>query len=306
MISAKKIEKIYNSLINKEIDKNDAINQLIVSIIKYPQFYGLEKLDKEILHEIIETLLIKIDSVLKNYDKSRNSKFTTYFQMYVRFIYQSWKKKFVKEKIKNTIIHNLNTKELYEREEENLFNPERNLESLINDSNNSINYSGENNKTYNRKELDIEFLIIALKSSYIISEGQINEISKIAKISINELTKLIEKVNKKLSYRKNQKTILEGRINKDFFKLQEIKMKISLNDNDIIEKEMLEKKFNRIKKRRDSNISKLNSIKLVPSDKDIGDILNVSPAKVRYYLRKNYRIYNIKSTNPRSANKKCL
>ena len=35
-------------------------------------------------------------------------------------------------------------------------------------------------------------------------------------------------------------------------------------------------------------------MKLVPSDKDIGEILNLSPSKVRYYLRKNYRIYNIK------------
>ena len=51
MINSQMIENIYNSLINKEIDKTEATNQLILTIIKNPQFYSLEKLNKEYLHE---------------------------------------------------------------------------------------------------------------------------------------------------------------------------------------------------------------------------------------------------------------
>ncbi len=63
-----------------------------------------------------------------------------------------------------------------------------------------------------------------------------------------------------------------------------------------VQKEFLEKKINHIKCRRSKNIERYKKIKLVPSDKDIGIILNLSPARIRYFLRKNYRIHNI---NPR-------
>lgn len=295
MINSKMIENIYFSVENGEINKKEAQNQLVTLLIEEPQFFGLEKLNNDELQEIIFIIINKIDSIFINYDKNRNTKFSTYFQLIVRYTYQSWKKNKASEEIKNAILKNLNNNEVYQREEDNLYSPENILETLPSIHDNELNneYSGFNTKLSKRKNSKLELLIIALKSSHIITENQITQISKITKIDRNELVEIIEKINKKLSKRKVQIKHLEKMINRDYFKLEEIKIKLTLPKYSEIEKRFLEEKFDAIKKRKNKNYIKLKSIKLVPSDKIISDILNVSPGKIRYYIKRNYKLYNI-------------
>ena len=289
------IENIYFSVEKGEISKKEAENQLVTLIIEEPQFFGLEKLNKDELQEIIFEIINKMDSIFTNYDKTRNTKFSTYFQLIVRYTYQTWRKTKANEEIKNTILKNLNNNEVYEREKANIYSPEKILETLpsIHDNELKNEYSGFNTKLSKRKNSKLELLIIALKSSHIITENQITQISKITKIDKNKLVELIEKLNKKLSKRKVQIAHLEKMINRDYFKLEEIKIKLTLSKYSEIEKKVLQEKYNSITKRKNKNYEKLKCIKLVPSDKIISDILNISTGKIRYYIKRNYKLYNI-------------
>ena len=112
MINSKMIENIYFSVENGEINKKEAENQLVTLLIEEPQFFGLEKLNNDELQEIIFIIINKIDSIFINYDKNRNTKFSTYFQLIVRYTYQSWKKNKASEEIKNAILKNLNNKHI--------------------------------------------------------------------------------------------------------------------------------------------------------------------------------------------------
>ncbi|MEE0879909.1 MAG: hypothetical protein UH788_11645 [Treponemataceae bacterium] len=235
-----------------------------------------------------------MESIFDNYDKRKNTKFSSYFQLVVRYIYQTWRKNKTNENIKYSIINNLNKFEFFERENENIYSPEKNIENLpsISDNNQNIKYYTDkvHRKTQNLK---LEFLIIALKSSHVITENQINQISRFTKISKTYLLDIIEKANQKLSKRKLQINHLEKMINRDYFKLEEIKMKINLLKYGEIEKNIFQEKYKAITNRRNKNLEKLKSIKLVPSDKIISDILKISPGKIRYYIKRNYKLYNI-------------
>lgn len=294
MISSQTIENIYFSVQKGEISQKEAKNQLLTLIVKEPQFFGLEKLNNDDLQETICKIISKVESIFDNYDKRKNTKFSSYFQLVVRYIYQTWRKNKTNENIKYSIINNLNKFEFFERENENIYSPEKNIENLpsISDNNQNIKYYTDkvHRKTQNLK---LEFLIIALKSSHVITENQINQISKFTKISKTYLLDIIEKANQKLSKRKLQINHLEKMINRDYFKLEEIKMKINLLKYGEIEKNIFQEKYKAITNRRNKNLEKLKSIKLVPSDKIISDILKISPGKIRYYIKRNYKLYNI-------------
>lgn len=294
MISSQTIENIYFSVQKGEISQKEAKNQLLTLIVKEPQFFGLEKLNNDDLQETICKIISKVESIFDNYDKRKNTKFSSYFQLVVRYIYQTWRKNKTNENIKYSIINNLNKFEFFERENENIYSPEKNIENLpsISDNNQNIKYYTDkvHRKTQNLK---LEFLIIALKSSHVITENQINQISRFTKISKTYLLDIIEKANQKLSKRKLQINHLEKMINRDYFKLEEIKMKINLLKYGEIEKNIFQEKYKAITNRRNKNLEKLKSIKLVPSDKIISDILKISPGKIRYYIKRNYKLYNI-------------
>lgn len=297
MISSETIENIYFSVQKGEISQKEAKNQLLTLIVKEPQFFGLEKLNNDDLQETICKIISKVESIFDNYDKRKNTKFSSYFQLVVRYIYQTWRKNKTNENIKYSIINNLNKFEFFERENENIYSPEKNIENLpsISDNNQNIKYYAD--KVHRKTQsLKLEFLIIALKSSHVITENQINQISRFTKISKTYLLDIIEKANQKLSKRKLQINHLEKMINRDYFKLEEIKMKINLLKYGEIEKNIFQEKYKAITNRRNKNLEKLKSIKLVPSDKIISDILKISPGKIRYYIKRNYKLYNI-STN---------
>lgn len=299
MINAEQIQKIYNSYLNNEIKKKEAIDQLIIDVLKYPQFFGLETLTKENLQDIIYNLIKKIDSIFDTFDSSKSTKFSTYFQMKVRFIHKSWKKNNFKENLKNTILKELNMIECVNRQTENLYSSEDMLDSMVKEeepeyfkNNKSCKFPLELFNT--KKNNKLEYLIIALKSSYVITEEQIKIISQIANIDEKKLITIVNKLNEKLIKRKINKIRLQEVIQKDFCRLQEFKIKMNLKQNSNDYNQFFEKKFNHIKRRRSNNIERYKKIKLVPSDKDIGIVLNLSPARIRYFLRKNYRLYNIK------------
>ena len=294
MVSSQTIENIYFSVQKGEISQKEAKNQLLTLIVKEPQFFGLEKLNNDDLQETICKIISKVESIFDNYDKRKNTKFSSYFQLVVRYIYQTWRKNKTNENIKYSIINNLNKFEFFERENENIYSPEKNIENLpsISDNNQNIKYYAD--KVHRKTQsLKLEFLIIALKSSHVITENQINQISRFTKISKTYLLDIIEKANQKLSKRKLQINHLEKMINRDYFKLEEIKMKINLLKYGEIEKNIFQEKYKAITNRRNKNLEKLKSIKLVPSDKIISDILKISPGKIRYYIKRNYKLYNI-------------
>lgn len=303
MISSQTIENIYFSVQKGEISQKEAKNQLLTLIVKEPQFFGLEKLNNDDLQETICKIISKVESIFDNYDKRKNTKFSSYFQLVVRYIYQTWRKNKTNENIKYSIINNLNKFEFFERENENIYSPEKNIENLPSISDNNQNIKYYTDKVHRKTQsLKLEFLIIALKSSHVITENQINQISRFTKISKTYLLDIIEKANQKLSKRKLQINHLEKMINRDYFKLEEIKMKINLLKYGEIEKNIFQEKYKAITNRRNKNLEKLKSIKLVPSDKIISDILKISPGKIRYYIKRNYKLYNISTNQKKNTN----
>ena len=68
MIDASSITKVYVSLLNKEITKENAINKLIVLVLENPHFFGLENLNKEDMQDFLFYFIQKVDKVFNNFN----------------------------------------------------------------------------------------------------------------------------------------------------------------------------------------------------------------------------------------------
>jgi DNA-binding transcriptional regulator LsrR (DeoR family) len=183
---------------------------------------------------------------------------------------------------------------------ENIINSKQNLETIIAEKDDfyyPINYK-------NKKVIlsDFELLVIALKSSYYISNYQIEQIMNNSNINKTQLTTYIEKLNEKLIKKIYIKDNLENCINSDFMKMEVLKINYEHFKSTKPERaEQIKKKYNIIRKRRGKRLKRFKKIKIVPSDKDISILLNVSMSKIRYVLTKNFKLYNI-NTNEGKAN----
>ena len=83
-------------------------------------------------------------------------------------------------------------------------------------------------------------------------------------------------------------------VNQDYVKLRVLKKKINDAYYNSTKQQILKNQYKVLKKRRSQRIERLKKIKIIPSDTEISKLLNISTAKIRYLLKKNYRVYNIK------------
>lgn len=295
MVNAASLTKIYLSFKNNEITKEEAINQLMIMVLKKPAYFGLQNLDKEKFQDFIYNSITKTNNLFKNFDPTKSS-FSTYFQLIIRYSYETWKKNLYQINAKNKIYKKMN----YFIDNENIINSKQNLETIIAEKDDF--YYPINYKNKKVKLSDFELLVIALKSSYYISNYQIEQIMNNSNINKTQLTTYIEKLNEKLIKKIYIKDNLENCINSDFMKMEVLKINYEHFKSTKPERaEQIKKKYNIIRKRRGKRLKRFKKIKIVPSDKDISILLNVSMSKIRYVLTKNFKLYNI-NTNEGKAN----
>lgn len=302
MVNATSITKIYLSFMKDEISKEEAINQLLVLVLKNPAFFGLQSLCKEKLQDFIFNIIHKLDNIFQKYD-SNKSIFSTYFQVNIRYFYETWKKNKSQSNAKEKVCKNMNyffNNEKFNGDNyEDIFNYQDGLNSVVNE--NEPFYYPTTKRRIRKKLNDFEVLVIALKSSYYISNEQIEKIMQNTYISKIKLTNYIKELNEKLIKKICLKNKLEMSVNNDFMKMEVLKINYNnLKYSNPLRAEDIKHKYNMLKKKYAKRLKKLKKIKIVPSDNDISTILNISPSKVRYILTKNYTRYNIQ-TNVRKS-----
>lgn len=292
MIDASSITKVYVSLLNKEITKENAINKLIVLVLENPHFFGLENLNKEDMQDFLFYFIQKVDKVFNNFNPEK-SKFSSYFQSHIRFALESWRKYLGQYYTKSLLFTNDPDYDFFESNNEYAYSPEHNLESSISET--EPIYYPQYRKNQKQTELtELEILIITLKSSYYISNEHIERILNNVSISKFQLLNYIKNLNEKMIDKICRKNKLVQLVNQDYVKLRVLKNKINDAYYNSTKQQILKNQYKVLKKRRSQRIERLKKIKIIPSDTEISKLLNISTAKIRYLLKKNYRVYNIK------------
>ncbi len=293
MVNATSLTKIHLSFMKEEITKEEAINQLMTIVLKNPAYFGLEKLSKEKLQDFIFYSINKINNIFKNYDSSKAS-FSTYFQLTIRYSFETWKRTMSQISAKNKVYKKMN----YFVDNEKVFTSQHNIDSYIAEKDEV--YFPTKNKKRKKQLSDFELLVIALKSSYYISNEQIEKIMNNSNLNRISLTSYIKELNEKLIKKICIKNNLEMAINEDFMKMEVLKINYENFKFSKPEKaELIKKKYISIKNRRSKRLNRFKKIKIVPSDIEISKLLNVTPSKIRYVLTKNFELYNIKEQNPK-------
>ncbi len=296
MINSSIVTKVYLSFINDEITQEQANNKLIIMLLEYPNFFGLESLCKESLQDFIGYFVEIISKVFKNYDPDK-SVFSTYFQSTVRYAYLEWRKTYSKNYAQRDALTYIYPYENTEKNEENLYvySPDIKLNSQIEEK--APLYYPKRSKNARQTELtELEILVITLKSSYYITNENIQRILNNVNISKFQLTNYIKELNEKLIKKISQKKALETMTSKDYIKMQILKSRCkNLNYSNSYAAKTIREKYLSIKKKRAKRLERLKRIRIVPSDNEVSKMLNITPAQVRYILTKNYKIYNIKA-----------
>lgn len=291
MVNSDSITKIYLSFIGNKINEQEALNKLIMLIQDYPQFFGLQYQSKDNKQDFLYFLISRINKIFENYNPDK-AKFSTYFQVTVRYNFESWKKEQFQTNLHNKCFIENDIYDNYTKSIETIYSPEKDFESMVSEQE-PLYYPVNKSRLKKEKITELELLVITLKSSYFVSNEHIKKILNNININKVQLMDFINELNEKMITKIAKKNKISAMISKDYIKMQTLKINIDNLDYNCTKQQVLQKKYQLIKKKRAKRIEKLKQIKLVPSDSEISKMLNISTGKIRYILRKNYKLYNI-------------
>ena len=132
-------------------------------------------------------------------------------------------------------------------------------------------------------------MVLALKSSYYITEEQIERISYYFNIDLSKLHQIILEIKEKIEPRKKNRTILEERRNNAYFQISKIKNLMEWNDANNINAEypnrVLKKKYHKNEKAVNTLNQQLLQGKILirPTSQLIAEVLGLSTRQVTYY-----------------------
>ncbi|MGP1587013.1 MAG: hypothetical protein ACTTHG_01580 [Treponemataceae bacterium] len=290
MIKARDIDKIYYLYKKNFITKEMCTSEFVLCILKHKYYFGLEKLTDETIYDFLFYIFPKFNSIYCNFDDKKSS-FCTYFQNKIRLEYLTWKRALLKTNLRNDAILNYSNLE-YEIEnsqENNVYlNIEVAAENLI------TSYKSESINATEKQISQFDILVIMLKSVYYLSPAHISTYIEKFNLDFSKIGGLIILAEEQIEEKIKKFNKLKELTNKDFLKKEETKLGLyKLEKESPLYMEYLNE-YKKILKRWKIRKKKLSEMKIVPSDQAIADILGISPSKVRYILKKYYRIFKIK------------
>ncbi len=300
-----------------KLNWNQGIRQMIVFILKNKPLFGLTRYDDDFISEVIIDFLDRGEAAMAQYLRL-NGTFYSYTYCFVKNICNS----IIKRK---SIKHVIEYHNLYE----SIINYENKIDSYanikyseferpkvpynftpisVNDfqiacktdsyqikkiikSDKSELYKEIMDKLRDFSPLMIQniILVLALKSSYYITEDQITAITQMFNIDYNKFHQIILKIKTEIVDREENKLQLEMRRNKAYFQHKKLRDQIEFNKNSEEYREYLNPQLKVKYKRSTKNWTVLNhqleegKVMIRPTTKLIAKVLGISIRQVTYY-----------------------
>ena len=311
------IEKIPELVKAGKTNWEQAAKELVVFIINNKPMFGLQKFDEDFISDFIITFLDKGPEAMNEYDISRGTFFAYLFCI---------TRNFQTSLIKKAAIHNQIE---YLKLSESIYNYENKIEAYMNikyedferpkvpfaykpisykdfqlacktdtyhikkvmnsDSSVFSEVIKEKLKEYSPKMIQNIVMVLALKSSYYITDNQIEKISELLNISSVTLHQMIQEIKNQMERRINNKEKIENRRNRAYFLHKRFKSQMEWNESNALEPEYENLKLNKKYQKNTRNWNSLNhqleegKIHIRPTTKLIAKILGMSPRQVTYY-----------------------
>lgn len=289
---------IPDMLQKNEVTRKEALNLLCEFILSDKPVFGLIKFDEDFVSELILRILERGTVIFDSFNPESGS-FYTYFFKYVQSV------KF--HLLKELSINELKYKHVVELSKEDLYisdtnctyypsksmikNEEKNIDEILNKSD---IYPKDFLKLIKKHPRGYEklLLVLALKSSYNITETNINMIASCCNIDKEKLQEIVDYLNDKLECKLTRKRKLEEKRNSVYFYKKKYEHQIKKLSEEVKEdnkyvSESLTEKYNRKYEKWGNLNKKLNNSShfLKPTNKEIANVLGLCERQVNYYIK---------------------
>lgn len=269
-------------LVNSEkLTVNEAVNIIAEYIYKNPHRFGLAKFDEDFRSEFIVRFIQRADKLLLRYD-CKNATFFTYLHAFTRGLTLSLIRDMKKEE--RTVKHAI-------KEEENTweYKTKKYIPKLAKCTKKNTKTSAAEQpvKNYCMKKNEIEAktaIVLALKSSYFLSDNQVSMVSDYCGIERENLEKTLSSLNKPLEKRAEHCAELRARRDNAYYFHRKYGHLL---------KDMAEKKDERLLHRYERQTENWKSkneqlqktgYRLCPTHKTVGNVLGICERQVSYYI----------------------
>lgn len=292
MENAKKIWVDYKTGASSE---KEAVNLLLELLFKNKFEFGLSSFDEDTFSDFLVFMNNRFEIILRKYNPDV-SEFNTYLHSVINLTAFWWKKKMQEKRMRSyccqtmCIEENFNTAD-YSPDEQDFYIEEPEAENLIpvsvlaKDALNNLNIKIQKKKNITKKRAMEIIKVLALKSCNNITDRQIAVAAEITGISEVEFQNMIRQAEDSLKFKKDRISVLQNKRNFAYFqRKKKILKENSLKDHypELFtgnEKDREDIKWHRATE----EISKAAQT-LVPSNKTVAKLLNMSSRKVKNLL----------------------
>lgn len=311
------INSIPEKIKDGKLTAREAVNQLAVFIVQNPAIFGLPKNDEDLISEVVMHFLEKSENSFEHFNPNYGS-FFTYFFCYVKSVIITCSRKRMTRFTQDS--HSIN---------ESILDYDSHNEAY---SSIDFNEIGKGTVPYSIKKIPVEafqlaskseyykikkidssknnlpkirefsehstkieriILILALKSSYYITDEQITRISEICRINENHLRDAIHLLNQDLIEKAERHISLVNRRNRAYYlkkKYENELSQIELNNinNLSYSKDKITKKYENQSNHLElfNELLKNGVINIRPTNKAVADIMGLCERQISYYLNK--------------------
>lgn len=289
---------IPDMLQKKEVTRKEALNLLCEFILSDSPVFGLIKFDEDFISELILRILERGTVIFDSFNPNSGS-FFTYFFKYVQSVKFHLLKELSIKELKYKHVVELSKEDLYISDSNSTYYPskylikneEKNIDEILK---NSAIYPKDFLKLIKKHPRGYEnlLLVLALKSSYNITETNLNMIASCCNINREKLQEIIDYLNDKLEYKLKRKRELEEKRNSVYFYKKKYEHQIKKLNEEVKEdnkyvSESLTEKYNRKYEKWGTLNKKLNNSShfFKPTNKEIANVLGLCERQVNYYIK---------------------
>ena len=289
---------IPDMLQKKEVTRKEALNLLCEFILSDSPVFGLIKFDEDFISELILRILERGTVIFDSFNPNSGS-FFTYFFKYVQSVKFHLLKELSIKELKYKHVVELSKEELYISDSNSTYYPSK---YLIKNEEKNIDEILKNNAIYPKDFLKLIkkhprgyeklLLVLALKSSYNITETNLNMIASCCNINKEKLQEIVDYLNDKLEYKLKRKRELEEKRNSVYFYKKKYEHQIKKLNEEVKEdnkyvSESLTEKYNRKYEKWGTLNKKLNNSThfFKPTNKEIANVLGLCERQVNYYIK---------------------
>lgn len=289
---------IPDMLQKKEVTRKEALNLLCEFILSDSPVFGLIKFDEDFISELILRILERGTVIFDSFNPNSGS-FFTYFFKYVQSVKFHLLKELSIKELKYKHVVELSKEDLYISDSNSTYYPskylikneEKNIDEILK---NSAIYPKDFLKLIKKHPRGYEklLLVLALKSSYNITETNLNMIASCCNINREKLQEIVDYLNDKLEYKLKRKRELEEKRNSVYFYKKKYEHQIKKLNEEVKEdnkyvSESLTEKYNRKYEKWGTLNKKLNNSShfFKPTNKEIANVLGLCERQVNYYIK---------------------